>query len=104
MNKFVGWDLSHSEHEKCGKCGMKEDASKKGCCKDEHKQLKLDTDHQISVATGFTIPNVTPAIVTPFYSYLFQIQPFEIVSEISFHYPPNVRIQNLNILYCIYRI
>jgi hypothetical protein len=104
MNKFVGWDLLHSENEKCGKCGMKEEATKKGCCKDEHKQLKLETDHQLSAATGFTTPNASPALITPFYSYQFQIQSFEIVSDINFHPPPNLRTQKLNILYCNYRI
>ena len=43
MNEFVGRNLWHGDKEnECGKCGMKE--KKGGCCKDQHKQLKLSAD------------------------------------------------------------
>lgn len=46
-DKLVGWSLWYSDKDKkCSDCGMKE---KKGaCCKDEHKQVKLNTVHQKS--------------------------------------------------------
>lgn len=45
MNQFVGSSLWHTgKNSKCGKCGMK--ATNNGCCKDEHKQAKLTTEHQ----------------------------------------------------------
>lgn len=45
MNQFVGSSLWHSgKDSKCGKCGMT--AKNNGCCKDEHKQAKLTTEHQ----------------------------------------------------------
>lgn len=45
MNQFVGSSLWHSSKDsKCGKCGMKD--KKEGCCKDEHKRAKLNTEHQ----------------------------------------------------------
>jgi len=47
MGKMVEWNVMGSEKNKCPTCGMdkKED---KGCCKDEHKQLKVTNDHSIT--------------------------------------------------------
>jgi hypothetical protein len=46
MDKFVGWKLWHDDSNKCDKCGMEKSHGTKGCCKDEHKQVKLENDHQ----------------------------------------------------------
>ncbi len=55
MNQFVGSSLWHTgKDSKCGKCGMKD--KKDGCCKDEHKQAKLTTEHQkVSLAQQFQL-------------------------------------------------
>lgn len=104
MNKFVGWNLTHGENEKCGKCGMKEDATKKGCCKDEHKQLKIDADQQKSTIASLAYFNCSPIISYPIYSYDFQINTLEKVTDIYFHPPPLFPIQKRNILYCTFLI
>ncbi len=104
MNKFVGWNLTQNENEKCGKCGMKEDETKKGCCKDEHKQLKIDADQQKSTIASFTDFTYFPIILHPVYSYDFQINKFEKVTGTYFHPPPLFSIQKLNILYCTFLI
>ncbi|MFN4315327.1 MAG: HYC_CC_PP family protein [Chitinophagaceae bacterium] len=47
MDKLVNAGLWHNNDKKCGKCGMdKSHEGNKGCCKDEHKQLKLENDHK----------------------------------------------------------
>lgn len=52
MGKLVDSGLWHNESKTCGKCGMHKDKeAKDGCCKDEHKQVKLETDHK--AATGY---------------------------------------------------
>ena len=49
MGKLVNWSLWHSKEDKCSKCGMKKtDGKDSGCCKDEHKQIKLENDQKIS--------------------------------------------------------
>lgn len=49
MGKMVEWNVTGSEKEKCPHCGMdKSKKSDKGCCKDEHKQLKVINDHNIT--------------------------------------------------------
>ena len=100
----MGWNLSNSENKKCGKCGMKEDASKKGCCKDEHKQLKIDADQQKSTVASFVDFIYPPIILSPNYSYYFQFNRFEKVTAIHIHPPPLFSIQKMNILYCSFLI
>src|SRR5688500_1465038 len=47
MGKLVEWGLSHNDSESCGACGMKKsDEKENGCCKDESKAIKLDTDQK----------------------------------------------------------
>ncbi len=104
MNKFVGWDLKHSENKKCGKCGMKEDVTKKGCCKDEHKQLKLDSDQQKSTVASFVDIIQSPLILQPTDSYNFQITRFEKITNTYFHPPPLPPLQKFTILYCTFLI
>lgn len=104
MNKFVGWDLTDVENEKCGKCGMTEDATKKGCCKDEHKQLKIDSDQKSSNVASLVDVSHAPIILQPLYSFSFQINKFEKVTNTYFHPPPLLPIQKLTILYCTFLI
>jgi hypothetical protein len=83
MGKLAGWSLRDSDKDKkCGKCGMKE--KKGGCCKDEHKQVKLTSEHQkanicefaklldspalpaLSIQTD--LPHLTPTAACNFYA------------------------------------
>ena len=51
MDKLVNWGLWHNNDKKCGKCGMEKSQEKEnGCCKDEHKQVKLESDHKGAAA------------------------------------------------------
>lgn len=55
MNELVNWGLWHSNNKKCGKCGMEKSHEKNnGCCKDEHKQVKLENDHKGSATYQLT--------------------------------------------------
>ena len=49
MDKLVDWRLwtSGKKDNKCSSCGMaKNEPTNNGCCKDEHKQIKLENDHR----------------------------------------------------------
>jgi hypothetical protein len=52
MGKVVEQNLWRSaQNKECGKCGMdKSEQADNGCCKDERKQLKVETDHFKSAA------------------------------------------------------
>lgn len=84
---------------------MKESATKKGCCKDEVKQLKIDTDHQKSTVTSFIQIFQIPAI--KYTSSLWELNNavFNENENSIFYSPPLIsRLQNRTILYCTYRI
>ena len=49
MGKMVEWNVIGNKKEKCPSCGMdKNKKNDKDCCKDEHKQVKVDEDHYTS--------------------------------------------------------
>ncbi len=55
MGKIVDWDLGHNTSKTCGGCGMeRSDEKGNGCCKDEHKFIKINTDQKIA-ETGFQL-------------------------------------------------
>jgi len=44
MGKLADWGLGHNKSSTCGKCGMEKN---NGCCKDEHKFIKNETDQKV---------------------------------------------------------
>jgi hypothetical protein len=75
MGKLIGWDLGHKEGDACGSCGMKKGLSQnKGCCKDEHKQIKLDND-QKTVESIVQLMQISGAVILPVYGLLPESRP-----------------------------
>ena len=51
MGELADWGLGRNKSKTCGKCGMeKTDGKDNGCCKDEHKFVKNDTDQKTAEA------------------------------------------------------
>lgn len=101
MNKYVGGSLWHDKDDnKCGKCGMKE--KKGGCCKDEHKQAKLTTDHQ-KAATQFIDFLAAPAFISSLIDVAVKV-PSVSVSYPTSTGPPKTLRGRLYILNCIFLI
>ncbi|MBK7345852.1 MAG: hypothetical protein IPI98_02770 [Chitinophagaceae bacterium] len=102
MNELVGWGLWHGERDKeCGKCGMKE--KKGGCCKDEHKQVKLKTEHQKSATAQYIQFLDVPALTTPVADFSFEIKPASLAFPVS-NAPPKIPRERLYILHCVFLI
>lgn len=103
MNEFVGWTLIQDKNEKCGKCGM-EEKDKEGCCKDEHKQVKLKTDHQKAGVTAFLNVVTSPVIINP--APDFNFLPFLGIAErySPCHAPPDIGDIKLHILHGVFLI
>jgi hypothetical protein len=102
MNSFVGWSLWHSNKgNECGKCGMKEKTGR--CCKDEHKQVKLTTEHQKSPVVQSLQLLEAPVFVTPVSEFTFKTTT-EIQTLPVSHAPPKISKQRLYILHCIFLI
>jgi hypothetical protein len=50
MGRLAGAGLEHHSSKTCDKCGMEKAGQKgKGCCKDEHKFFKTQTDQDASI-------------------------------------------------------
>jgi hypothetical protein len=103
MGKFVDWSLIDSKEDKCDNCGMK-GKSKEGCCKDEHKEFKLKTDHQKGSIADFTHFVSFPALLTSITNYTFQLPIIATYRYNNYHPPPNIHNQNLQVLYCTFLI
>ena len=105
MNKFISFNFTETENKTCGKCGMKESATKKGCCKDEVKQLKIDNDYQKSTLESFIKTFHVPTIkyfpsLLEFNAVVFNLD----ANAINYSPPLLPSIQKRTILYCTYRI
>ncbi|WP_298391775.1 hypothetical protein [Hydrotalea sp.] len=51
MGKLAELGLGQKESKTCGNCGMKtSEAKEKGCCRDEHKFIKNNTDQKATEA------------------------------------------------------
>ena len=105
MNKFISFDFTETENKTCGKCGMKESATKKGCCKDEVKQLKINNDHQKSTESSFIKIFHVPTIKYSSSLLEFNVVVFNLdVNAIHYSPPLLPSTQKRTILYCTYRI
>lgn len=103
MGKYVGWNLWHKKDNQCGKCGMKEDAKKKGCCKDEHKQVKLKAAHQKAATVQYFQLLDAPALVTPIVEFSFKEKLVSLTFPVS-NAPPKTPRERLYILHCVFLI
>ncbi|MDX2048044.1 MAG: hypothetical protein SFU87_14735 [Chitinophagaceae bacterium] len=101
MNDFVGWSLWHGDDDKCGKCGMKE--KKDGCCKDEHKQVKLKAEHQKSTDSIYIQLLDAPVLITPVTSSVFKGALIPLSFPIS-KSPPRISKERLFMFHCVFLI
>ena len=81
MDKLIGWSLGSEERSACSKCGMHKDKSK-GCCKDEHKQVKLQGEQKV---TNF----ITTLLLSPVEVPIAQIEAYKLAaySSVAITYP-----------------
>ncbi len=104
MGDYVGTTFLENKGGKCGKCGMKESNKKNGCCKDEHKEFKLKTDHQKGNASYFLNTISAPVLLTPIPNYNFSLQQNSKFLPEDLRPPPNIQKQRLYILYASFLI
>jgi hypothetical protein len=67
MGQLADWGLGQNKSKTCGKCGMdKSEEKDNGCCKDEFKLVKNDTDQKASEAGFKLIQLITVALPVSF--------------------------------------
>lgn len=65
MGKLADWDLGHNTSQNCGLCGMeKGNENDNGCCKDEQKFIKNETDQKFTESSFFLFRFLSPAELT----------------------------------------
>jgi len=70
MGELADWGLGENKSKTCGFCGMeKGDEKDNGCCKDEQKFIKNDTDQKV-VESSLDIIKVLAASPLPEYAEL----------------------------------
>lgn len=105
MDELVSMSFSHSDEKICDKCGMDKtkDGEAKDCCKDEHKQLKLENGHK--AAPAFLLQEQF-AIDLPVSFLHFSITPLPSITEQNpvSNAPPRSCCTALHIRNCVFRI
>ncbi len=103
MKRLASTQLFGSAKTFCGKCGMHTKKSN-GCCRDEVKVMKLQTDHNSFSAEAYSIPPVAILAVTPsqFIAALF----YNINEQRHFHNhsPPLLSAQDTYLQINVFRI
>jgi hypothetical protein len=103
MDKLVALGLNKSDEKECSNCGM-EKAGKDGCCKDDHKQVKIETDQKATESSIFSFNHYSDVTIIPFSE--FQIAS-SIVSSFGLPYsngPPKHQAINLYLVNRVFRI
>ena len=103
MDKLVSWGFSHNEEKKCGNCGMEKNANlKSNCCKDEQKQVKLDSDQKVATGLPFT---ETVALLPVYFTELpVTAVPSVAVINPGNHSPPRSSSTALYIRHCVFLV
>lgn len=104
MGELVQLGLWHSNSNKCGECGMEKNNTKpNSCCKDEHKQLKIEKDQKTTAA--IEMPQLI-AYATPVSIIKLSIHHFSSVTEENpfSHAPLRSSSTAIYIRNCIFRI
>ena len=103
MDKLKSWDLSHTSKSKCGSCGMQK-GEDKGCCHDEHKQIKIEKDQKAAECSFQKSLTSTNADLTSF-CILHVVYPNStVLDNPSTHAPPLSGAVPIFVLNCNFRI
>ncbi|WP_207495764.1 HYC_CC_PP family protein [Aridibaculum aurantiacum] len=104
MGKLVDVSLFADEGEDCSSCGMEKAESNNSCCKDEHKELKVQDDQKIT--PGFTFFPLPPVAYIPTgFSELPGLVANSVELEFPVSHAPPLQVHDqLYLLNCNFRI
>ncbi|MDM8174598.1 MULTISPECIES: HYC_CC_PP family protein [Olivibacter] len=107
MDRYVETSLWKKDMSKCGVCGMNKSkqASEKNCCKEEHKQVKLEKKHQASQVVYKQFKLFQAIVPAPAYDVSMHKPVINVITghPVS-HAPPNKAYTRLYRLNCTYLI
>ena len=100
MDKLVNWSLNDAG-SKCENCGMEKND---GCCKDEQKLIKNNTDQKITQST-IQVSQISAVIATiPAIYYIFELNSTLRERHSTHRGPPNLSGFDILIYNCVFRI
>lgn len=105
MGELAGWGLSHDKSGKCGRCGMEKTEEKdNGCCNDEQKFFKNDTEQQTTEQGLYQIQLLT--FVSPSFYNIIPALNFSLstVENRVYHPPPRQNNIAVYIRNCVFLI
>lgn len=111
MGKLITWGFVNHESRNCDYCGMPKFngqngnlLAKKGCCSDEHKQLKTDKDQKLSFAEFEFLKHFPDLSAVQIQS----LPDYPVSSGLTIHpianAPPSIGSQPLFLRFCNFRI
>lgn len=107
MDRYVGTTLWQKDMSKCGICGMSKTkhASKKNCCKEEQKQVKLEKSHHASEFAFKQLQEFSSIILPTSYARQSISAIINITAEFpNSNAPPSKEYNSIYILNCTYLI
>ena len=103
MGKLIKW-APCSVTDRCSNCGMDKSVAKhKGCCTDERKQIKLDSDQKMG-AMAFKFLQLPPALPLSFIEVPSHILTTTIEVNLANNAPPLSSSIAVYIINCAYLI
>lgn len=104
MGKFAGWSIAGNSAKKCGKCGMKQEPKEdNGCCKDEHKLIKIEDDQKANYLSFDISKPVASAPVVTENTFTYAIpETKELLPQTNA--PPRSCNTSIHIANCVFRI
>ena len=105
MGKLADWGLGDKQSKTCGKCGReKKDKKDNGCCKDEHKFVKNNTDQKIA-ESSFQFNIMQGVALVPDYVEIPQSFIASVTEENpNSNSPPRTQAVSVYIRNCVFRI
>jgi hypothetical protein len=105
MGKLQDWGFGHKESKTCDKCGMEKSAKKdNGCCKDENKFVKNDTDQKTAESAFQMFQVIAVALPVSFYEIPSAHIPSVTEENPQTHAPPQSNGVAVYIRNCVFRI
>ena len=103
MGKLFSWGLMEKKDGTCGTCGMYKIAQK-GCCHDEHKQVKIEKDQKVSEYAFQYLIKYSDAAQVSLIDLPAVYYASTILSNPSVHAPPRQGTVPIFVLNCNFRI
>lgn len=85
MGELIDSGLWHNSDKSCSNCGMeKSDSADNGCCKDEHKFVKLDKDQKTAEQHVFHL-----YLLSAVETHVFNVAELKLPSSLTECFPVN---------------